>query len=94
MKYKLVKTTVEKPVFSSIPPRGMTVEEYSKHHRKKYQEWWRASHKLVPGTAGAEHAARAEEWKPAAKNGNNAEPVALNECPFCHGRFYAVRGSV
>lgn len=23
---------------------------------------------------------------------NNAEPMALKECPYCHSRFYGVRG--
>lgn len=73
---------IVKPVHDPSSHPEMTEKEYSAHHRRKYQEWWRATHACKPRKTVAVPA-----------NGTDASPVKLAECPCCGARFFAVKGS-
>lgn len=78
-----------KPVHNPSEHPEMTPKQYSAYHRKKYQAWFRATHKKTTVAAKGEESSLVPR-----KPRNEVVPMALHYCPFCSARFYGAKGTV
>ena len=69
------KRVLQKPIAVEGDPVG---------NRKRYQAWYRATHKNKARRARPVHATVTE---------SEPVPIRLSECPCCGARFWAVKGS-
>lgn len=80
---------IVKPVHNPSEHPEMTPKQYSAYHRKKYQEWFRATHKKPTVAKDSNGEAPVRKIKPR----EEVVPMALTSCPFCGSRFYGCRGN-